>query len=224
MPGDRSALACAGHDRRLRPVRAFALARFALIAACAPRAACDMQAAHDDRVHQARSARTVVVRTLGARCDRAIAVCRVDGRGRRAAVVLERAAGASLWRCFRRQRSRSDGQISSTRWARPDAVAHRSSAGMVLAGARADHARPPHLRRSARPQSADAVPFFRIGARETCVFWEPAAGFAAHFYDRDALTAPERKLGGKRRLAAVPRGAYSPVQPWTLHGTQTRLS
>lgn len=188
MPGDRSALPCACLARRLRPVRTFALAALCVVAACTPAPRCDMQAAHDVAFTSEQAHERVVVRTLGARCDQAVGV-----------LVVEAEDGAALWswsaplaQAFGEVFAANDREAMEeflARWAAPElSRTEAAPEWSLLAPGQTTLDRLTY--EDLRARNTPMLCHYSGSARQTCVFWEPAAGFAGHFYDRDALDAP----------------------------------
>lgn len=188
MPGYRSALQCAHLVGRLRPVKAFALAAFFALAACSQAPQCDMEAAHDVAFTSEQARERVVVRTLGARCDQAVGV-----------LVLEAEDGAALWswsaplaQAFGEVFAANDGDAVEdflTRWAAPElSRTEAAPEWSLLAPGQTTLDRLTY--EDLRARDTPMLCHFSGSGRQTCVFWEPAAGFAGHFYDRDAPDAP----------------------------------
>lgn len=189
MLGDRSALACADHDRRLRPVRLAVLALLCLMAACAPRGACDLAVTRDIAFTNAEARDTITARALGASCNRAIAVYAVHGEDGRPlwswSAPIEHAFGD----VFAADDSEAMADFLE-RWARPMLATTRDAPEWVLL-APGQTAFDRLTYEDIRARDLPMLCHFSAAASETCVFWEPAAGAAARLYDRDALTAPE---------------------------------
>ncbi len=189
MPGDRSTLQRAGSARRLRPVRALALAALCALAACAQPQRCDMERAHDVAFTSEQARERVVARTLGARCDHAVGV-----------LVLEAEDGAALW-SWSAPLAQAFGEVfaADDREAMQEFLARWAAAELsrteaapewsLLAPGQTTLDRLTY--EDLRARNTPMLCHFSGSARQTCVFWESAAGFAGHFYDRDTPGPPE---------------------------------
>lgn len=147
-----------------------------------------MRAAHDVAFTQAEARERVVVRALGANCDKAVGV-----------LVLEAEDGRPIWswsaplaQAFGEVFPAGDTEAMSDflrRWAAPEVGRTEAAPEWTLLAAgqtTLDRLTYEDL----RARNVPMLCHFSGSARQTCVFWEPAAGFAGHFYDRDAEDAP----------------------------------
>ncbi|MEQ1617977.1 MAG: hypothetical protein ABL883_06495 [Terricaulis sp.] len=169
-------------------MRQLVFATLALLCACAPIAGrCDMQAT---RVIDFSAAdESVNTRSIGAACNKAIGVFAVlDAEDRPIwswSAPLESAYG-DIFPSQDREAMRD----FIERWAQPS-VAETSTAPewTLLAPGQStlDRATYEDLRARNLPMLCHSSG----SARETCIFWEPAAGFAGHFYDRDVALKQE---------------------------------
>jgi hypothetical protein len=165
-------------------VRVLVFALCAALLACAPQQSgqCNLSATHEFTFGNANAQDTITVRTIGASCDKAIGL-----------YVIRDAEGYALWS-----------------WSAP----LRHAFGDVFAAGDTEHTQqfldrwvqPTMLTTSAAPEwstltagqtTLDQLTYedirardlpmlchFSGTARQTCVFWEPAAGGAGHFLDR----------------------------------------
>jgi hypothetical protein len=180
MPGDRSLLQRANHDRGVRPVKKFALALLLVLAACAPRqgAQCDATATHEVAFSRAGAHDVVTARAIGPTCGEAIALYAVrEGDGH----LIWTWAGP-----LRQFNAESDdgGEAFVQHWARAN-IASTSGA-------------PDWARLAPGQTSLDRLTYEDIRARnlpmlchlsgdtrEVCAFWEPAAGVAGLLLERN---------------------------------------
>lgn len=169
-------------------MRAFALAALCALAACAQPRQCDLDAAHDVAFTSEQARERVVVRSLGARCDHAVGV-----------LVLEAEDGAALWswsaplaQAFGEVFAANDREAMEhflARWAAPElSRTEAAPEWTLLAPGQTTLDRLTY--EDLRARNTPMLCHYSGSARQTCVFWEPAAGFAGHFYDRDAPEAP----------------------------------
>jgi hypothetical protein len=155
------------------------------LAACGPErdARCDLSAARDIAFVDAEGADTVIARTFGPSCDRAIGLYAVrDAEGRPIwawASPLPRAFGEDFG---------ADGvepmQAFLERWTQPTLTTSNAAPEWSdLAPGQTTLDRSTY--EDIRARDLPMLCHFSGTARETCVFWEPAAGGAGHFFDRD---------------------------------------
>ena len=186
MPGVRSDDARAGGHRGVRRLR-FALLLCALaLAACAPRHqghACDLSFEREIAFTAASSKDVVTARTIGPSCDKAFALytivsaegdpiwawtaplSRVFGDLFVSAEAPQMRAFLERWSAPRLERT-----SEAPAWPVPDYV-HTTLDRMTYEDIRA--------------RDLPMLCHLAGTALETCVFWEPAAGGAGHFLDRD---------------------------------------
>jgi hypothetical protein len=169
-------------------VRSLAFALLTLVCACAPRAdRCDLQATH--AIGFSAAGETVTTRAIGAACNKAIGVFAVlDAEDRPIwswSAPLESAYG-DVFPPDDREAMRD----FLERWAEPSvATTADAPAWALLAPGQStlDRATYEDIRARTLPMLCHSSG----SARETCIFWEPAAGFAGHFYDRDVAMEPQ---------------------------------
>lgn len=193
MPGDRSSHRRAHEDGGLRAVKL--VPTFVLLlalVACAPRsplAACDIVVTQDVALSAVGSHETIVTRAIGPSCDKAIGVYAIyDEEGQPAwawATPLSRAFGDRFV-------SADDAAMREflSRWAQP-LVSKTQSA-------------PPWETLTAGQTTLDRLTYDDIRARdlpmlchasgtarEACLFWEPVAGGAGLYFERDVQETTE---------------------------------
>lgn len=181
MPRDGSDLPRADHDRGVRPVRYAALALLALLSACG-RQACNMEVTRDLSFTAPNAQDTVIVRALGPSCDEAVGVYAIhDAEGRPIwswSEPLPRAFGHVF-------EDKNAMQEFLQRWAQPTlSTTQTAPAWSALQPGQTTLDRLTY--EDIRARNLPMLCHFSGTAREVCVFWEPAAGGAGHFYDRDA--------------------------------------
>ncbi len=169
-------------------MRHLAFALLALLCACSPVAGrCDIEATH--AVTFSAAEESVSTRSIGGACNKAVGVFVVlDAEDRPIwswSTPLESAYG-DIFPPENREAMRD----FIERWARPSVT--KSSAApewTLLAPGQStlDAATYEDIRARNLPMLCHSSG----SARETCIFWEPAAGFAGHLYDRDVALAPE---------------------------------
>jgi hypothetical protein len=168
-----------------------ALLILALAAGACARAAprCDREAAHEIAFTGAEKSETVIARSIGAACNKAIGV-----------YTLLDAEARPLW-SWSAPLERAYGDVFPVgdheamddflqRWAEPT-LARTPAAPEWELLAPGQSALDRTTYEDLRARDLPMLCHYSGAARETCVFWEPAAGLAGHFYDRDAEAAPE---------------------------------
>ena len=185
MLDHRSCFACANHDRGVRPViRSFILGALLLAAACSPQAArCDLSHTRDIAFTGGATADRVIVRTFGASCDKIIGVYEiVDGDGHPIwawASPLPRAFGDAF----------SAGEPEHVeafleQWSQPLLTTTQAAPEWALLAA-GQTTLDELTYGDIRARDLPMLCHFSGTARQTCVFWEPAAGGAGLLFDRD---------------------------------------
>lgn len=171
-------------------MRVLGLLFIATLAACAPRqGACDISVTRDLQFTQAAAEEKITASSSGPSCDKAILNYAIrDGEGRPIwawTSPLDRAFGEAI-----DTSQPAHMREFLERWASPTTLSTTSTA-------------PPFRRLAAGQTTLDQLTYEDIRARnlpmlchlsgtarETCVFWEPAAGGAGHFLDRE-IEEPE---------------------------------
>lgn len=171
-------------------MRLAALALLCMLAACAPRAGrCDMEVTRDIAFTHAEARESVSARAFGASCDKAIGVYALHDQDNRPiwswSAPLERAYGD----VFPAQDHEAMRDFLE-RWAQP-ALATTAAAPEWPLLAPGQTTLDQLTYEDVRVRDLPMLCHYSGSARETCVFWEPAAGQAGHFYDRDAALEPE---------------------------------
>lgn len=186
MSGDRSAFTCANHDRRVRPVRALLYAFVAaLLAACTPQqGACDVSVTRDLAFTSAAASERVTVRSFGASCDKAIglyAIHDVEGFPIWSwSIPLTRAFGEETFREMTPENMRD----FLTRWAQPTISSTQSAPAwdaLTPGQTTLDRLTYDDIRARDLPMLCHSTGT----ARELCVFWEPVAGGAGLYLERN---------------------------------------
>lgn len=187
MPNHRSRIARADHDRGLRPVR-FLLAVLVLaLAACGPRADggdhCDMGVTRDIAFTAPNAEDTIIARVFGASCDKAVGL-----------YVIYDVDGHPIW-SWTSPLQRAFGDVFATedeaymrafleRWAQPEVSTTTTATEWgLLAPGQTTLDRTTY--EDIRARNLPMLCHYSGTGRETCVFWEPAAGGAGHFLDRE---------------------------------------
>ncbi len=186
MLDNRPRVAQPGHDRGVRPVRLILLCLFAALAACAPRAPgarCDITVTQDIALSSPEGEEMIVARALGPSCDMAVglyAIHAADGHPAWAwAAPLPRAYGDAF--------AGADEETMReflTRWARPSVASTQAApAWEALAPGQTtlDRLTYDDIRARDLPMLCHSTGT----ARELCVFWEPAAGAAGLYFERN---------------------------------------
>jgi hypothetical protein len=169
-------------------LRVLTLAALALLGACGSAPRCDLKAAADISFSNATTADSITARTFGASCDQAVAL-----------LVVRDAEGAPLWAW-----TGLLGQRFGEVFAADDTEGVEAFlARWVQANISSTHTAPtwdslaPHQStldqltyEDIRSRDLPMLCHFSGTAHETCVFWEPAAGAAGHFYEHDVTEEP----------------------------------
>lgn len=156
-----------------------------LAAACAPLAGhCDMRAARDITFTHAEAHERIVTRSIGASCDKAVGVFIVEDKDQRPlwswSAPLEHAFG-DVFPPADRETMRD----FLVRWAQPELTTTQTAPEFaLLAPGQTTLDRTTY--EDLRARDVAMLCHFSGSNRQTCVFWESAAGAAGHFYDRDA--------------------------------------
>lgn len=162
----------------------------AALAACAPRPAvqCDITVTQDLALSNADAHETIVARALGPSCDKAVGLYAIhDAEGYPAwawAAPLRGAFGDTI--------EPDDASMREflTRWARPSvSTTQAAPAWSALAPGQTslDRLTYDDIRARNLPMLCHAS---GVG-RELCIFWEPAAGGAGHYFERDVEETTE---------------------------------
>jgi hypothetical protein len=183
VPDHRSRHKHANHDRGVRAVRALAFALCALMAACAPQSrGCNLSATHEFAFGN-EAADTITVQSIGASCDKAIGL-----------FVVRDADGFPIW-SWSAPLKHAFGDVFAAedtehvqnfldRWSQP-VLATTSTAPEWAALVPGQTTLDQLTYEDVRGRDLPMLCHFSGTARQTCVFWEPAAGGAGHFLDRD---------------------------------------
>jgi hypothetical protein len=162
-------------------VRIAVLAALAFLGACGQQA-CNMEVTRDVSFTAPNARETVIVRALGPSCDEAVGVYAIhDAEGRPIwswSEPLPRAFG----RVFENRNAMED---FLQRWAQP-ALSTTQTAPEFSTLQPGQTTLDRLTYEDIRARNLPMLCHFSGTAREVCVFWEPAAGGAGHFYDRDA--------------------------------------
>lgn len=166
-------------------MRFAAFALICMLAACSQdRRGCDIEVTIDLAFTSVDAHESVTARALGAECDKAIGVYAVqDHEGRPIwswSAPLEGAFGEAF-----PAGDRAAMRAFLERWARPSLAATQAAPEWVLL-APGQTSLDRMTYEDIRARSLPMLCHYSGSARETCVFWEPAAGQAGHFFDRDA--------------------------------------
>ncbi len=188
MSADRPALARPNHDRGVRPVMRAVLLCLALFAAACTRTEterCDIEATHDLAFSGVAATDQVSARAEGPSCDKAIGVYVIrDADGfplwswsaplsHRFGVVFE-ADGREHMQAFLQQWAQASLYTTQSAPAYDDLAPGQSTLDQLTYD-------------DIRARDLPMLCHFSGTARQTCVFWEPAAGGAGHFLDRDVV-------------------------------------
>jgi hypothetical protein len=167
-------------------VRALAFVIAAALAACAPRgplAQCDVAVTQDLALSGSDTHETIVARAIGPSCDKAVGLYAIhDAEGHPAwawATPLARAYGDAF-----ADADEEDVRAFLTRWARPNVTTTQAApAWEELAPGQTtlDRLTYDDIRARNLPMLCHSTGT----ARELCVFWEPAAGGAGLYFERD---------------------------------------
>jgi hypothetical protein len=166
-------------------VRIVLLCLIAALAACAPRSAarCDVSVTQDLALSGSESRESVTVRAIGPSCDKAVGLYAIhDAEGHPAwawAAPLPRAFGDAFV-----DADEAAMREFLTRWARPQVSTTQSAPewdALTPGQTTLDRLTYDDIRARNLPMLCHASGT----GRELCVFWEPAAGGAGHYFDRD---------------------------------------
>ncbi len=184
MPHRRSSHAGSDPYGGVRPViRTFILSLIVLTGCAGPGPRCDLSLARDLSFTSAEAHDTITVRAFGPSCDKAIGIYEIRAE-----------EGYPIW-AWAAPLSRSFGDAFPSaeravmrdfleRWASPSLTTTQSApvwTALEAGQTTLDRLTYDDIRARDLPMLCHAT---GVG-RETCVFWEPAAGSAGHFFDRD---------------------------------------
>lgn len=161
------------------------LSLLVLLTGCAPFAGrCDMSAARDIAFTSAGARERIVTRSFGSSCDKAVGVFVIEDQEQRPlwswSAPLEHAFGNVFPPT---DREAMDNFLS--RWAAPElATTQAAPEFALLAPGQTTLDRTTY--EDLRARNVPMLCHYSGSNRQTCVFWESAAGAAGHFYDRDA--------------------------------------
>lgn len=164
-------------------IRTLALLSFALASCAVPAARCDIAVTRDLSFSAAEAGETIVARALGPSCDKAIGLYEIRAED-----------GHPIW-AWASPLSRSFGDVFDPdhpesmrdfldRWAQPRLATTQTAPDWpeLQPGQTAlDRLTYDDIRARDLPMLCHASGT----GRETCIFFEPAAGGAGHFYDRE---------------------------------------
>ena len=173
MPDHRSGVACADHDRGVRPV--MRLLAFVLRSRSSARARnsggrCDLHR-NAGRSRSRRPTRRIAspCAAFGASCDKAIGLYEIHRRGRPSDLGVGDAAAARVRRCVRGRRTGTHAARSSSNGRSRRSLTTQARAGMARAGAGANHARSnSHMTTSARAICRCYATFREQHGRRAC--------------------------------------------------------
>lgn len=184
MPDHRSGVERADHDGGLRAVRLFLLIVCAMMATSCARqtGGCNLSAVHEFAFGN-ESADTITVQAIGSSCDKAIGL-----------FVVRDAEGYPIW-SWSAPLKHAFGDVFAAedtehvqnfldRWSQPT-LATTSTAPAWTALTPGQTTLDQLTYEDVRNRNLPMLCHFSGTARQTCVFWEPAAGGAGHFLDRD---------------------------------------
>jgi hypothetical protein len=165
-------------------IRLFILSALALAAACTQQTArCDFSYGREIAFTDGAAPDRITVRTFGAACDKAIGVYEiVDGEGHPIwawAAPLPRAFGD----VFTAQ-APEHVETFLEEWSQP-VIARTSGAPAFAELAPGQTTLDQLTYADIQARDLPMLCHFSGTARQTCMFWEPAAGGAGHFFDRD---------------------------------------
>jgi hypothetical protein len=161
------------------------------LAACAPRstAGCDISVTQDLALSAADAHETITARAIGPSCDKAVGLYAIhDAEGHPAwawAAPLPRAFGDTFVEADARFM-----RAFLTDWARPRVATTQSAPewdALTPGQTTLDRLTYDDIRARDLPMLCHASGT----GRELCVFWEPAAGGAGHYFDRDVEETSE---------------------------------
>lgn len=164
-------------------IRALAVLLVVSLGACAQQQRCDLTAVHELSFTSSTAPDTVTARSLGATCDQAVVL-----------LVVRDSEGAPVWTWTGVLTQRFGAEfLADDRDALQDFLAR-----WVQANVATTQAAPVWDDLMAGQTTLDQLTYedirardlpmlchFSATAREACVFWEPAAGAAGLFYERD---------------------------------------
>ncbi len=188
MPHHRPRLTRAHHDRGVRTVRVFIVAALVCAApACtqpAATAGCSFESSQTIAFTGPEAEDTIVAESIGDACDKTIGL-----------YVVRTAEGYPIW-SWSAPLSHQFGNVFAPEdtehmasfveaWARPDITTTQAAPAWAALA--------PHQTtldqltyEDVRARNLPMLCHFSGTARQTCVFWEPAAGGAGHMLDRDS--------------------------------------
>jgi hypothetical protein len=153
------------------------------IAACAPQQRCDLTAVHEISFTNANASDSITARSFGESCDQAVILYVVrDGEG--APVWSWAGALAQRFGEIFSAEDRDAVQDFLARWVQANVTTTQSAPtwDALMAGQTTlDQLTYEDIRARDLPMLCH----FSATARETCVFWEPAAGAAGLFFERE---------------------------------------
>jgi hypothetical protein len=164
-------------------IRAALLGLIVLMAACAPQQRCDLTAVHEISFTNPTTTDSMTARSFGPSCDEAVVL-----------LIMRDAEGAPIW-SWTGVLAQRFGEVFSPddRDAVQDFLAH-----WVQASVATTQTAPAWDALMAGQTTLDQLTYedirardlpmlchFSATARQTCVFWEPAAGAAGLFYERE---------------------------------------
>lgn len=157
----------------------------ALLGACAPNqnARCDITVTQDLALAGSNTTETIIARAVGPSCDKAVGLYAIhDAEGHPAwawAAPLPRAFGDAFVNA-----DEAAMRTFLTEWARPNVTTTQSAPAwdaLTPGQTTLDRLTYDDIRARNLPMLCHASGT----GRELCVFWEPAAGGAGHYFDRD---------------------------------------
>lgn len=185
MPDHRSGIARAGDDRGVRPVR-FVLAALALAlaAACTPQQRCDISVTRDVTFTAPDAHDVITARVIGPACDKTIGLYTINA-----------ADGYPIWSWTAPMSHRFGDAFDASnpnhmrafleRWAQPTTLSTTSTIPAFARLAAGQTTLDRLTYEDIRARNLPMLCHLSGTARETCVFWEPAAGGAGHLLDRN---------------------------------------
>jgi len=190
VPDHRSAHECTDHDGGVRPVKALIVCLFALMAACAPRTAgCDVTVVQEIALSGTEAQETIIARAIGPSCDKAVGLYAIhDAEGHPAwswSAPLPRAFGDAFV-----DADEEAMRDFLTRWAQPRvATTQTAPAWQTLTPGQTtlDRLTYDDIRARNLPMLCHATGT----GRELCTFWEPAAGGAGLYFERNVEETAE---------------------------------
>ena len=184
MPDRRSGHQCAEQDRGVRAViRALMLAAALALTGCTQPRSCDLEARRELAFTAPGAQDVIVAQAIGPSCDKAIGL-----------YMIRAADGYPIWswsaplahrfgNVFAAE-DREQVQNFLNAWVQARVSTTRTAPGWdALAHGQTSLDRLTY--EDIRARNLPMLCHFSGTARETCVFWEPAAGGAGHLLDRD---------------------------------------